>query len=62
LKISGGIKNRNLHFSSFNDHRIAMTFGILSSLLKDGGKVHNFNSVKISNPEFISQLNQVAYG
>ena len=49
-------------FISFDDHRIAMAFGILSSVLKDGGKVNNFDCVKISNPGFLNQLNQVSYG
>ncbi|OGU72551.1 MAG: 3-phosphoshikimate 1-carboxyvinyltransferase, partial [Ignavibacteria bacterium RBG_16_34_14] len=40
--ISGKIKNKKVVFESFDDHRIAMTFGILSLLLIDGGKVNNF--------------------
>jgi 3-phosphoshikimate 1-carboxyvinyltransferase len=62
FKLSGEMRNKNLLFNSYNDHRIAMTFGILSSLLKDGGKVNNFNSVKISNPHFINQLENISYG
>lgn len=57
--ISGDIKNKIELFESFGDHRIAMTFGILSSLLKEGGKVNNFESVNISNPFFIEQLNLI---
>jgi len=62
FSISGRVKNKSPEFTSFNDHRIAMTFGVLSSLLKDGGKVNNFECVKISNPGFLNQLNQVSYG
>jgi 3-phosphoshikimate 1-carboxyvinyltransferase len=57
--ISGKIKNKKIVFDSFNDHRIAMSFSILSLLLNDGGKVNNFNCVKISNPGFLNQLKQI---
>ena len=57
--ISGKIKNKNVIFESFNDHRIAMTFSILSLLLNDGGKVNNFSCVKISNPGFVNQIKQI---
>ncbi len=57
--ISGKIKNKNAIFESFEDHRIAMTFSILSLLLNDGGKVDNFSCVKISNPDFINQIKQI---
>jgi len=56
FEFDGAINNQNPVFESFNDHRIAMSFGILSLLLFNGGKVNNFNAVSISNPDFISQL------
>ncbi len=59
LSISGAIKNKNILFESYGDHRIAMAFGILSMLLKDGGKVNNFECVSISNPNFLSQINKI---
>lgn len=59
FKIYGSVKNNKPVFESFGDHRIAMSFGILSLLLKDGGKVNNFNCVNISNPDFISQLTKI---
>ena len=62
FKLSGEIKNKNLQFNSFGDHRIAMAFGILCSLLEDGGDVTNFDSVNISNPDFLIQLKQVFNG
>ena len=46
-------------FESYDDHRIAMAFSILSLLLKDGGKVNNFECVKISNPDFLAQLKRI---
>lgn len=59
FSISGEIKNHSLVFESFNDHRIAMAFSILSMLLKDGAKVNKFECVGISNPNFISQLKKI---
>ncbi len=59
FSLKGNIKNSDQVFKSFNDHRIAMAFGILSMLLKDGGKVDNFDCVNISNPNFLTQLKSV---
>ncbi len=47
-------------FNSFGDHRIAMTFSILSTQLENGGTIENFDSVVISNPQFLSQLKSIA--
>jgi 5-enolpyruvylshikimate-3-phosphate synthase len=43
-------------FNSYGDHRIAMTFGILSMLNKAGSMVKDFDCVGISNPNFINQI------
>ncbi len=59
FSIDGRIKNNLVTFDSYDDHRIAMAFSILSLLLKEGGKVNNFECVKISNPNFLSQLKQI---
>ena len=56
FEFDGEMNNPFPVFDSFNDHRIAMSFGILSLLLNNGGKVDNFSSVSISNPDFIRQL------
>jgi 3-phosphoshikimate 1-carboxyvinyltransferase len=56
FEFDGKTNNPNPVFESFNDHRIAMSFSILSLLLFTGGKVNNFDSVSISNPDFIEQL------
>jgi 3-phosphoshikimate 1-carboxyvinyltransferase len=56
FEFDGKPNNPNPVFESFNDHRIAMAFSILSLLLFTGGKVNNFDSVSISNPDFIEQL------
>ena len=58
--ISGKVKNNTPVFESFGDHRIAMSFGILSLLLKDGGKVNNFDCAAISNPDFLGQLSKIS--
>jgi 3-phosphoshikimate 1-carboxyvinyltransferase len=58
-RISGEIKNSDVIFNSFGDHRIAMTFAILSSLLKNGGRVKGFEFVSISYPGFIEQLTSI---
>ena len=60
FECDGEINNPFPVFESFEDHRIAMSFGILSLLLLNGGKVNNFNSVSISNPDFIKQLKTIS--
>jgi 3-phosphoshikimate 1-carboxyvinyltransferase len=57
--ISGEIKYHPPIFESFDDHRIAMAFSVLSMLLKDGAKMNKFECVSISNPNFISQLKRI---
>lgn len=59
FSIGGEIKNTNAVFDSFNDHRIAMAFAVLSILLNGDPKVNNFDCVKVSNPDFLNQLNQL---
>jgi 5-enolpyruvylshikimate-3-phosphate synthase len=38
-----------------------MAFAILSSLLQEGGKVERFESVSVSNPNFLKQLRSIAH-
>lgn len=59
FSIAGSIEKENVVFESFGDHRIAMAFSILSLFLEEGGKINNFECVKISNPNFISQLKSI---
>jgi 3-phosphoshikimate 1-carboxyvinyltransferase len=59
FSLLGEVKNRFPVFDSFNDHRIAMAFAVLSMLLKDGAKINKFECVNISNPNFISQLKKI---
>jgi 3-phosphoshikimate 1-carboxyvinyltransferase len=60
FEFDGEINNPFPVFESFEDHRIAMSFGILSLLLYNGGKVNNFSTVAISNPDFIKQLKTIS--
>ena len=59
--VSGAIKNSKPVFESFGDHRIAMSFAILSMLLDNGGEVNGFECVAISNPKFEEQINSIAF-
>jgi 3-phosphoshikimate 1-carboxyvinyltransferase len=59
FSVGGNIKSASESFESFGDHRIAMAFSILASVLNNGGKVNNFECVNISNPEFLNQINSI---
>ncbi len=61
FEISGRIKEGNLIFDSYGDHRIAMTYAVLSMLLKSGGQINNFECVSVSNPDFLTQLKCLGY-
>lgn len=60
FSISGNIYSSEKTFNSFGDHRIAMAFAVLSSILDGDNSVENFDCVKISNPAFIEQLNFIS--
>ncbi|MFA6598387.1 MAG: 3-phosphoshikimate 1-carboxyvinyltransferase [Ignavibacteriaceae bacterium] len=59
FSVGGTIQNENPVFESFHDHRIAMAFAVLSMFLKNGGSILNFDCVKISNPQFLEQINSL---
>ena len=59
--VTGEIKNPQITFESFGDHRIAMSFAILSMILDNGGEVNGFNCVNISNPKFEDQISSIAF-
>jgi len=61
FRISGSIKKQSEPFDSFGDHRIAMTFAILSLLRNNGGKVEGFECVSVSNPNFQEQLYSITH-
>jgi len=56
FSVGGNITESSPVFESFDDHRIAMAFGILSHFLPNGGTVADFDCVKISNPGFLKQI------
>ena len=60
FSVNGNIKKGSKHFKSFGDHRIAMSFAVLSSLLDDDCIVEDFGCVSISNPEFLEQMNSIS--
>lgn len=60
FEIDGNASNAICGFDSFGDHRIAMAFSILSLLLPQGGRILNYDCVKISNPDFIQQIESIA--
>ncbi len=60
FEIDGVINEKEFTFESYGDHRIAMAFGILSSLLSNGGIVNEFECVGISNPNFLDQIKTLA--
>ncbi|GBD86859.1 3-phosphoshikimate 1-carboxyvinyltransferase [bacterium BMS3Abin03] len=60
FSVNGNIEKGSKIFKSFNDHRIAMSFAVLSSLIDDDCVVENFECVSISNPKFLEQLKSVA--
>ncbi len=55
------LKKQNVYFESYDDHRIAMAFSVLSMLLEHGGKINNFDCVSISNPDFLTQLKTITH-
>lgn len=59
FEAGGIIKNQNVTFESFGDHRIAMAFAVLSMLLEKGGEVNDYECVNISNPNFEEQIKTI---
>jgi 3-phosphoshikimate 1-carboxyvinyltransferase len=56
-----GKQKRSYHsFESYGDHRIAMAFSVLASLLEEGSEVIDFECVCISNPNYLNQLQSIA--
>ncbi len=59
FSINGELKEAYCEFESFGDHRIAMTFAVLSMLMKNGGTINGFECVSISNPLFTEQVDSI---
>lgn len=60
FSVRGDIKNKSVTFESFGDHRIAMSFAILSSVIDGDFKIDNFDCVAVSNPDFLNQLESIS--
>jgi 3-phosphoshikimate 1-carboxyvinyltransferase len=59
FSIDGKLKNSEMMFESFGDHRIAMALSILAMKHNYGGSIKGFECVNVSNPEFLEQINSV---
>ena len=59
VELSGTVSNKETIYESYGDHRIAMAFGVLSMLMKNGGSVNDFECVGISNPQFVAQIHNL---
>ena len=59
FSIDGNINNDFNLFESYGDHRIAMALSILSCLMEKGSEVNGIESVNISNPYFLDQLESI---
>jgi 3-phosphoshikimate 1-carboxyvinyltransferase len=60
FSISGKLENSYQSFESYGDHRIAMAFSVLASLMEEGSEVNGFECVSVSNPNFLNQLQSIA--
>jgi 3-phosphoshikimate 1-carboxyvinyltransferase len=54
------ITNASPAFESYDDHRIAMAFSLAAFLMKDGAEVTGFDCIRISNPNFLNQIKELA--
>lgn len=59
FRVSGKFKNIQGSFNSFNDHRIAMAFSVLSMLIGNECTVEGIECVGISNPNFYEQIEAI---
>jgi 3-phosphoshikimate 1-carboxyvinyltransferase len=60
FSIYGKLENNHQSFESYGDHRIAMAFGVLASLMAEGSEINGFECVSVSNPNFLNQLQSIA--
>ncbi len=56
FEIDGQVTNKNILIESYDDHRIAMAFSILGLLVDNEVSINNFESVAVSNPKFLKQI------
>jgi len=60
FSISGEINKKSSELQSFGDHRIAMSFAVLSALIGTKITINNYECVAISNPDFLTQLKSIS--
>ena len=59
FEVFGEIKNSNVLIETYHDHRIAMAFSILGMLTDTQLRIENFESVEVSNPNFLDQIRAI---
>lgn len=59
FSIDGNINNDFNLFEGYGDHRIAMALSILSCLMEKGSEVNGIESINISSPYFLDQLESI---
>ena len=59
FELNGEVLNENILIESYDDHRIAMAFAILGMLVGKEMSINNFESVAVSNPDFINQIRSI---
>ncbi len=60
FEIEGTVTKENILIESFHDHRIAMAFAILGMLVGKGIAINDFESVAVSNPNFLNQVEEIS--
>jgi 3-phosphoshikimate 1-carboxyvinyltransferase len=60
FSINGKLESSYQSFESYGDHRIAMAFGVLASLMEEGSELNGFECVSVSNPNFLNQLQSIS--
>jgi 3-phosphoshikimate 1-carboxyvinyltransferase len=60
FEVEGKVTNENVLLESFGDHRIAMAFAILGFIVGKGICINNFESVAVSNPDFLKQIENIS--
>jgi len=60
FELDGNVANENILIESYDDHRIAMAFAILGMMVGKEMSINNFESVAVSNPKFLEQVNAIS--
>jgi len=60
FEIDGSVTNEDIQIESYHDHRISMAFAILGMLVGKGMSINDFESVSVSNPNFLNQIEVIS--